>query len=297
MMRFQDPFAPKACSSAFSAAEFFRDSPWLNIPKERQGEILVEPLFPRGGLLGGSSSQNGPPKTKLAALAAARKLKSQNTRSGQNQTTTSVALLDKLRTKTQDSKIDPKLDLSKDEVTKPQYPAPRNKNSDQVEKAHPIQGAESAVRNLQPSHETTDAEVAPAGPPSSFARTIFGSSWPSHSLSSHPVQLFDIRALQASEFPTEFNFTGPSPDDVVIKAQSSRNIPQKSTKGQTQPAHNDNNLNNVTQSIGDIRIEDTTIKGRNLDVVAEYKRSKQKNAANFVVIGMLRLDHYNKVLD
>src|SRR5947207_10758761 len=65
----------------FSAAEFFRDSPWLNIPPHRKGEILVESLYPRGGLKGGSSSSSRTPPlntasgkmSKLAALAAARK--------------------------------------------------------------------------------------------------------------------------------------------------------------------------------------------------------------------------------
>src|ERR1700709_1407075 len=63
------------CSKPFSFAEFFKDSPWLNIPPERQ-TIFLAPLYPRGGLLGGSS--DGTPKmSKLQALAAARKKKAQ----------------------------------------------------------------------------------------------------------------------------------------------------------------------------------------------------------------------------
>jgi len=35
--------------------------------------------------------------------------------------------------------------------------------------------------------------------------------------------------------------------------------------------------------------EQVNVKSKNLDVVAEYKKSKRKNAANFVVIGMTTL--------
>ncbi|AEO58793.1 hypothetical protein MYCTH_2306388 [Thermothelomyces thermophilus ATCC 42464] len=55
-------------------SSLFWDMPWGNVPKERQ-TILVPPLAPRGGLLGGSG---GPPKmSKLQALAAARKKKAE----------------------------------------------------------------------------------------------------------------------------------------------------------------------------------------------------------------------------
>ncbi|KAI9842889.1 MAG: Hsp70 suppressor, GTPase facilitates ribosomal subunit dissociation, partial [Thelocarpon superellum] len=61
---------------AFSAADFFQDSPWFNIPLACRGELISEPLCPHGGLLGGSSSGSKSTKpSKLAALAEARKKK------------------------------------------------------------------------------------------------------------------------------------------------------------------------------------------------------------------------------
>ncbi len=43
----------------------------------------------------------------------------------------------------------------------------------------------------------------------------------------------------------------------------------------------------VTQGVADLTVaEATKVKSKNLDVIREYQRSKPKNAANFVVIGM-----------
>jgi elongation factor 1 alpha-like protein len=36
-------------------------------------------------------------------------------------------------------------------------------------------------------------------------------------------------------------------------------------------------------------IEKVNVKSKNLDVISEYKKSKRKNAMNFVVIGKYRL--------
>ena len=42
----------------------------------------------------------------------------------------------------------------------------------------------------------------------------------------------------------------------------------------------------ISNGVADISIKDTAkVKSKNLDVVAEYKKVKRKNAANFVVIG------------
>lgn len=53
---------------------FFEDMPWQNIPEDRR-TTFIKPPRQRGGLLGGSST--GPKSSKLAALAAARKRKAE----------------------------------------------------------------------------------------------------------------------------------------------------------------------------------------------------------------------------
>lgn len=51
-------------------SEFWDDSPWGKIPSSRRADILVESVFPTGGLLGGSG---GGRSSKLAALMKAKK--------------------------------------------------------------------------------------------------------------------------------------------------------------------------------------------------------------------------------
>ena len=41
----------------------------------------------------------------------------------------------------------------------------------------------------------------------------------------------------------------------------------------------------VTNGVANLAITGSAPKSKNLDVIAEYKRIKRKNAANFVVIG------------
>lgn len=61
-------------SRTLPTADFFADMPWQNIPENRR-TVFIQPPRPRGGLLGGSST--GPKTSKLAALAAARKRKAE----------------------------------------------------------------------------------------------------------------------------------------------------------------------------------------------------------------------------
>jgi elongation factor 1 alpha-like protein len=62
-------------SKRFSTMDFFKDTPWLNVPIERQS-VFIAPPYLRGGLLGGSSDKT-PKISKLQALAAARKKNAQ----------------------------------------------------------------------------------------------------------------------------------------------------------------------------------------------------------------------------
>lgn len=92
------------CNIRLSASEFFKDCPWLNIAPERRGEILVEPLYPHGGLLGGASSQGDGKPSKLAALAAARR-KKENEKQPASSSNSSVAILDRLGRKATSSTL------------------------------------------------------------------------------------------------------------------------------------------------------------------------------------------------
>ncbi|KAL4988613.1 P-loop containing nucleoside triphosphate hydrolase protein [Aspergillus falconensis] len=78
--------------------------------------------------------------------------------------------------------------------------------------------------------------------------------------------------------------TGPSPDDVVLNAQSSA----KGFKSK-QPAsksEGDKKAGGLAGDMGNLSVaEKVNVKSKNLDVLSEYKKSKRKNAMNFVVIG------------
>ena len=280
------------CATPLSVVDFFSDSPWLNIPEDRRGEILIEPLYPRGGLLGGTSKPDGAPKSKLAALAAARKKKeNQRLEEGPN-STSSVALLDKLSSKARQVKSDkaPGLLSAK----------PESATTEQTVNEQPRRYPRGKPKELAPSQddqvvkETVKESDPLAGPgigkkpktiptagPSVFARTIFGAPAGSQQ---HHDQILDYYALGPVTL-AEFDFAGPSPDDIVTKAQNTKGPTKKPTKQPPRPSSGDKSVDGVTQGIGNVNIEESKAKGKNLDVVAEFERSKPKNAANFVVIG------------
>jgi len=284
--------ASAPCGGGFSATDFFKDSSWLNVPKDRLGEILVEPLYPRGGLLGGASKQDGAPKSKLAALAAARK-KKENQKTDDGQTTSSVALLDKLGGTSRERNSDTKKDSSNlsfqsataahtTNVQTWRYPARQPKDIAPPQAEQPLQVSAVAQEPLFGPEAKQQAEIIPVAAPSAFAQTIAGSSLKPE----QPVfNSLPHYALQNSERHTEFSFAGPSPDDVVVKAQNTKGASQKAVKQQTKPANDDKSIHGVTQAVGNTSLEDTKVKGKNLDVLAEFEKSKPKNAANFVVIG------------
>ncbi len=235
---------PAPCCAKFSATEFFKDSPWLKIPTDRCGEILVEPLHPRGGLLGGSSSSSGPKMSKLAALAAARKKKESNDPNGDsNQNlTSSVALLDKLGGKTNAPEISGECQLKSKTATlettpseqsqKPQdrkYPVRRRKSASLPPQAQKdVSDLQSSVASPPESDLPTAPVAVPAASPSIFAKTIFRSSEETWTTSTNLLELSNFFVpLELASYTKSDPFAGPSPDDIVIKAQNSKGSTQK----------------------------------------------------------------------
>jgi len=283
--------APHTCDCCFSVAGFFRDSPWLNVPKDRSGEILIEPLYPRGGLLGGTSKQDVAPKSKLAALAAARK-KKENQKPNDGQITSSVALLDKLGGKPREQIPNLRKDSSSIasrvttcgqaiNVQSRKYPVRQPKD---VAPPHAEQAPQVslAAQDLLSEPEVKQAEPALVAAPSAFARAISG---PFVELQEHAFTSLPHYNVRNTERHTEFDFAGPSPDDVVTKAQNSKGIAPKAAKHQAKNTSDDKSVNGVAQAVESVSIEDTKVRGKNLDVLAEFEKSNPKKAANFVVIG------------
>ncbi|KAF2193014.1 hypothetical protein K469DRAFT_693090 [Zopfia rhizophila CBS 207.26] len=274
-----------------SAAEFFRDTPWLNVPTHRLGEITVEPLFPRGGLLGGSSKPS-----KLAALAAARKKKQEEAKNATSTSTDpgdmkaeadkAVALLDRLSVKSKES-ASPSSALVQPqpvEQKSAQSKYPSRKRSQTPTTA--FQESETPT----PEPETSAPVEIPhlrAGP-SMFASTLCG-------ITPLPVKR---QHLDSTSFPLPYTstrgftdtnpFTGPSPDDIVLSARVKGN---KSKPGPNKKP----NGNKLAESVEKLSVEEVPkVKSKNLNVVEEFEKSGMKRMANFVVIG--HVDHGKSTL-
>ncbi|KAI9759356.1 MAG: Hsp70 suppressor, GTPase facilitates ribosomal subunit dissociation [Chaenotheca gracillima] len=293
-----------ACAAPLSAAEFFKDTPWLNIPCQRQAKILVEPLYPRGGLLGGSSSGTGK-VSKLAALAAARKRESEKKAeaSSDHNRHTSVSLLEKLRDNTKEPKeraaAQPQDKNRKTAQDGPVSDTDRRRRYPERTKSQ----TESPIsEELPPSRPTEACVPKPPEPrkddlqaaPSELAQVILGSDSGTSSTGQDPSWGRILSWTDAFGSPgVDSNaFAGPSPDDIVTAAQNS-----KGTKGKTsakQP-NGDNAADKTASGVASISIEESSrVKSKNLDVLSEYQKSKSKNSANFVVIG--HVDHGKSTL-
>jgi len=210
-----------SCVSPFSVEEFFKDSPWLNIPKNRRGVILIESIHPPGGLLGGSLRSDGPPKSKLAALAAARKRKENQKLDDVAGMKSSVSLLEKLSSTPRESVRDGKSTQSTAEeahspLARPKkYPVRKRKGSGPPESPPP------AAATIVPGSDRGDDLIpVPAAGPSSFANILFGPSIRQET-NSHILQPSFSPVAQAESRANIAAFAGPSPDDVVLKAQNS----------------------------------------------------------------------------
>ncbi|KAJ5595173.1 Translation elongation/initiation factor/Ribosomal beta-barrel [Penicillium hispanicum] len=292
----------------FSAADFFRDCPWLNVPPNRKADIMIEPLYPRLGLLGGAPEAAGK-VSKLAALAAARKKKDgektpivpETPSTPQSQLSekhiveprgTPLSLSERLARSAKSPKPSETQGglrrLGKSGLASPS-PA-RTERSPEPTKEGLEQSPTSMIEAVEGPVEQPEPEqpaVYMRAPPSTFANTIVGeaagstTTEPSH-LHSNSVDLLRIYGQDPAE---PFDFAGPSPDDVVLNAQNTakgfKSKPTASKPGGDKKAQAD-----LAGGMKDLSVEEkVTVKSKNLDVLAEYNKSKRKKSANFVVIG------------
>ncbi len=224
------------CSTPFSVKKFFKDSPWLNIPVERRAEIVIEPLYPRGRLLGGSpAGQDGPPQSKLAALAAARR-KKENASFETKEVNGPVALLS---TKLQKTTIARPLDEPRDRLattSKSQEPSSRKYPAKKRPITEPTETQDRSPKRSQPELESLTktkeiAEPAPIAHPSAFAQTLFGPSTSAEHAGRPLEQPSYLFPAYLKSNTVNNPFAGPSPDDVVQNAQTSKGKGSKRSGG------------------------------------------------------------------
>jgi elongation factor 1 alpha-like protein len=192
---------------------------WLRVPNERQ-TIFLEPIYQRGGLLGGSPDA-APKMSKLQALAAARKKKAQEQKGSKS--------MDGIENPMKDPAVSQAPGVmgngnvceaasSANKNSSRTYPVRKRKNSSPHRKAS--QSSDSVQQTSpQPSTDSLSAPSIEQAKPSAFASIIFGRSEtaPVHL---PPKALFTLPYSVKPSARSTDAFTGPSPDDVVLAAQS-----------------------------------------------------------------------------
>ncbi|KAL2404080.1 HBS1-like protein [Exophiala dermatitidis] len=270
------------CSSPSSAADFFKDCPWLGVPEHRKADIIIEPLYPHLGLLGGAST--GGKMSKLAALAAKRK--QEKSARSQSATTDSAdsqedyaSRLNKLRI-SDTNKAKPQAHIGAEEVVTNDGKPASSDSKDSTSSAQDLHTTSANEAEIAASSDPS-ISVAPAirGRPSAFA-SIMTSHDPSVRLSAPPPDLITVEEVAKS-----FDFTEPSPDDVVARAQN----PKAATAAAAKPKPKEpaaKPKSTLANGVQQMTVQETPkVKSKNIDVVSEYKKVKRKKAANFVVIG------------
>lgn len=219
----QVPYAPQpshrmnSCPLLSSSArDFFHDSAWLNIPPHRKADILIEPCFPRFGLLGGSSASDSK-MSKLAALAARRRQKENEKQ--QNSVEASGSSLSRLGIT-----MTNQLEMTKDPPLQPHQNSNHRTISRQTQDPPSVENRPTSSpsrleyqridNNDQPDTSQAVGKLDDLqAHPSLFASTLIGFR---HSAS---LSLSDPLASTSGCVILPFDFSKPSPDEVVLKAQ------------------------------------------------------------------------------
>ncbi|KAK4549345.1 hypothetical protein LTR36_006342 [Oleoguttula mirabilis] len=254
-----------------SAADWFRDVPWTQIPPEMEGSIVpATPVIPRPKLLGGSS--------KLARLAEERRKKAVAAANVASPPVTNGASssLDRLSrpkdTKENEAPV-PKVEPKRYPIRKKREPTPPPKEPTPP----PPEPEEEEKPDLRAS-------------PTSFGRTL-AASLP-HSRYTPSMTLKDMLGSGVTEDP----FKGPSPDDTKLTNGCSITGNTGKTK---QPAANGLAKKTEALKLGDSAPSAPSppkVRSKGLDVPNLWAggKSKRKASAAFVVIG--HVDHGKSTL-
>lgn len=192
---------------------------WLNIPTERQ-TIFVEPLYPRGGLLGGSPDA-APKMSKLQALAAARKKKAQEQRSSASMDVEEKPMDELAIRPTSGNEGGRDLSGVAGSVARSSpraYPVRKRKNSSSERK---VSQPANLVEQLAPLpvEDKIQAPFVEQAKPSAFASIMFGNREQAPTHNSPRIIFTSLYSMNPAAHPADA-FTGPSPDDIVLAAQS-----------------------------------------------------------------------------
>ncbi|KAM0331465.1 hypothetical protein ACHAQA_003141 [Verticillium albo-atrum] len=276
---------------------YFQDMPWMNVPMHRQ-TLMVPPNLPVGGLLGGG---DGPKLSKLQALAAARKKKSEAVKKPEEPEERTQKRLAELNINEQTAKENSKPGSSI--LAKRQKLASTHSNSKETSSQQPVPGtsetAQPASMDLDDNQDESLPEPAPAeeqavtstSRPSAFAHVLCGLSAGATEASTETFNL----PYKSSPLFNSAAFDQPSPDDIVLAAQAkavnrfdaaaakSATAAKKAPKSSSDPKSNGGP---PTDGVKDLSLDDAPPpKSKKINVLQEYEKSKSKRSASFVVVG------------
>ncbi|KAI1416633.1 hypothetical protein F5Y13DRAFT_154404 [Hypoxylon sp. FL1857] len=276
-----------------SFTDFFSDMPWLNIPKARE-TTFIEPPRIQGGLLGGSSTTGK--VSKLQALAAARKKKADNQKLEEKQVHEATQKLSSLSTSTN------KTESAKENIRPPNIVhkettgfgsiaavknTPRRIEAESAKARDQVQSRLDAATN-SPAHLPVPTSPSPIvapfeiATPSPFAQALLGST-NSSTTSAQRNFLFPYMNLTTSVADA---FAAPSPDDLVLKAQSQASSKKLAATTAKKKSESGAKGSEVTEGVKGLKIDDTPLpKSKNIDVLKEFNKAKSKKSASFVVVG------------
>jgi elongation factor 1 alpha-like protein len=217
--------------------DFWSDMSWCSVPDHRQTSFL-EPICLRGGLLGGSS-QAAPKMSKLQALAAARKKKAQEAKTGSTESGSGSA---EAVTKPMARMTLGDASNAAEPISAPSPSAPAVSSSGKENtRSYSSLKRKDSTPHSKVSRSPTRSGPSPSSPgpmgaeisfslpavepaaPSAFALTMFGpdltsSRRPEPTAAQSPA--FALNSILYRRVLPADAFAGPSPDDVVIAAQS-----------------------------------------------------------------------------
>ncbi|KAI1473241.1 P-loop containing nucleoside triphosphate hydrolase protein [Daldinia caldariorum] len=271
-----------------SFAGFFSDMPWLNIPKNRETTFIM-PSRPRGGLLGGASPAGK--VSKLQALAIARKKKADEKKSDEKQlqaTTRNLSYLSTTSVQPESTKenLRPASEIQREATGLPGANVAKtieNKLQSELERAGPVptHSPEPELTESLPAAVPFEEEAAAAAAPSPFAQALLGSIKRS---TTSPPKTYPFPYINLTSSVTDA-FSAPSPDDVVLAAQSQASS-KKSVASTTKKKASAGKVEEITGGVKGLKIPDAPLpKSKNVDVLKEFERSKSKKNASFVVVG------------
>ncbi|KAI0839875.1 hypothetical protein F5Y06DRAFT_264922 [Hypoxylon sp. FL0890] len=275
-----------------SFAGFFSDMPWLNIPKARE-TVFIEPPRIQGGLLGGASTTGK--VSKLQALAAARKKKADNQRSEEKQVHEATQKLGSPSTgprQTESAKenirpptVVPERKTGFESIATPN--TSRRIESESAEVGDQAEGRFDTATDrpgnfhipISPSSVAAPFETAA---PSPFAKALLSSV---HSSTTSAQKHFPFPYTNLTTSVADA-FAAPSPDDVVLKAQSQASSKKLATNTTKKKAESGAKGDEATDGVKSLKIDDTPLpKSKNIDVLKEFDKAKSKKTASFVVVG------------